>query len=702
MSLFFLQPIYLYGLIATTVPILIHLLNRRRLKRLRFPAVRFVLLSQRRIARTYRLRHWILLALRTFAVLLLVLLLAHPIFQTGVGLLAAGGPASLALVLDNSLSMKWSDGGEGFKRAKEAARLLISAIKEEDRAAVIPTNPAQRRQPHLRGEREMLLKELDEVQISDGSADFSLALRKAYDLVKEPAAQKEIWVITDMALTGWDRFSLSALGQYDPLIPLKIVKVGEKREALNATIKAISVRGRGVAVGLPIHLEASVANFTDKEIKELLVQLHLDGQNREQKLVSLPPKGEQSVSFQLKLTRPGSHHGAVILKKDGLAGNPTAYFALDLRDQLKVLLVDGDPQTSLIQSETFFLTRALNPGEERDPSLFLPTVVVPEGLNSVPLESYQVLIFCNVPGVPDALVPRLQHYVRQGGGLLLFLGDRVQTENYNLKLFESASPILPARIREKRIISEAGGEKIGRLETAHAALQGVTDELLKTSLQSIRVRSYFRADISGGSSLLTLANGDPLLVEKKLGPGRVLLFTTAADHDWSDLPLKTAYLPLMQSLVTYLSADKKGTVDPGITVGAPKKFFLPPSHVGKSLKVIKPDRKEREVTVVADKERSAASFEENDLAGIYRLSLFGSALGQLDIPELYPVNSPFLESRLDTVDERELQAKFNPVRLEVIPLDSLAKGGKRMDLSLPLLLLIIATLATEGWLSQRF
>jgi hypothetical protein len=74
----------------------------------------------------------------------------------------------------------------------------------------------------------------------------------------------------------------------------------------------------------------------------------------------------------------------------------------------------------------------------------------------------------------------------------------------------------------------------------------------------------------------------------------------------------------------------------------------------------------------------------------------------LDIPELYPVNSPFLESRLDTVDERELQAKFNPVRLEVIPLDSLAKGGKRMDLSLPLLLLIIATLATEGWLAQRF
>ncbi|MGH9892005.1 MAG: hypothetical protein ACREA0_08495, partial [bacterium] len=484
--------------------------------------------------------------------------------------------------------------------------------------------------------------------------------------------------------------------------PLKIVKVGKKEETLNATIKELGTRGRGVAVGLPIHLEASIANFTDKEIKDLLVQLRLDGQNREQRLVSLPASGEQTVSFQLKLSEPGSHHGSVALKKDGLAGNPTAYFALELQDKVKVLLVDGDPQTSLIQSETFFLTRALNPAGERDSSLFLPTVVVPEGLHSVELESYQVVIFCNVPAIPDALLPRLQHYLRQGGGLLFFLGDRVQTENYNRQLFDSASPILPVRIGEKRVILEAGGEKIGKMETAHSAMQGAADELLRASLQSVRIRGYYRAGNSTGSPVLALANGDPLLIEKKIGPGRVLLFTTGADHDWSDLPLKTAYLPLVQSLITYLSADKKGAMDAGVPVGAAKKFVLPPAYVGKNLKIVKPDGKEREITLAADKDRAAGSFEENDQAGVYRLSLFGTSLGKLGVPELYPVNPPFLESRLDTVDERELQVKFNPVRPEVIPLESLANGGKRMDLSLPVLLLLIATFAAEGWLAQRF
>jgi hypothetical protein len=109
------------------------------LKRIRFPAVRFILLSQKRISRSYRLRHWILLALRTLAIVLLALLLANPIFQTGAGLFAGGGPVALVVLLDNSLSMTWSGDGNGFKQAKDAARLLISALSEDDRAAIIPT-----------------------------------------------------------------------------------------------------------------------------------------------------------------------------------------------------------------------------------------------------------------------------------------------------------------------------------------------------------------------------------------------------------------------------------------------------------------------------------------------------------------------------------------------------------------------------------
>ncbi len=702
MSLFFLNPLYLFGLFAASLPIVIHLLNRRRIKRIRFPAVRFLLLSQKRISRTKRLRHWILLALRTFAVLVLVLLLARPIFQTGVGLFAAGGPSSIAVVLDNSLSMKWSRDGEGFKQAKEAAARLFASLGAGDRAALIPTNAVSKEPFRLKREKEVLLRDLEGAKTADGSADFAPALTLAYELLREPAAQKEIWVVTDTALTDWDRFSLSAVKQYDPLVPLKIIKVGSKEEPPNAAIKEIRLRGRDVSVGLPIPLQVVIANFSDHEIKDLLVQLHIDDQPREQKLVSLAPRDETEVAFQFVLKGAGSHHGSVTLKKERLAGNPVSYFTLQAQDKLKVLIVDGDPQTSLVLSETFFLSRALNPAGDSDGSPFLPTVTIPDALGTVALESYQAVILCNVAAIPDTLLPRLREYLRQGGGLLIFLGDRVQADDYGRKLFDSAPSILPARLRDRRIVSPGGPEKIERIDVKHPALAPFSDPILFESLKSTRVLGYFRTDAPGASALIALANGDPLALEKRVGAGRVILISTSADRDWSDLPLKTAYLPLTQSLVSYLQAEKKGSLDTGIAVGGTKKFLLPPSYVGKSLRITLPDRKEREISLAPETDNAAASFTENDLAGIYQVNAPPAADRQAGVTPIYPVNPPFLESRLASIGEPELVARFNPARAQIISIDSLEKGGSRRDLSLPLLLALIVTLLSEGWLAQRF
>ncbi|MFQ5917486.1 MAG: BatA domain-containing protein, partial [Candidatus Binatia bacterium] len=611
MPFYFLQPIFLYGLVATSIPLLIHLLNRRRLKTIRFPAVRFILLSQRRIKRNYRLRHLLILALRTCAVLILILLLAHPFFQSGVGLFAGGAPLSSVIVLDNSLSMKLSQEGEGYRQAKEAARVLISSLREEDQSALIPTNALDGQQIHIKGDQKALLRRLDGIPVSAGTADFSFALRKAYELLKEPSGQKAIWLITDMAQTGWDLLALSSMREYDPQIPLKIIKVGKNGGLPNATIKEIKIQEQGVAVGLPIHLDAVIANFSNEEIKDVLVQLHLNDKKKEQRLVSLSPKEELTVGFDFSPEEPGNTTGYVELKKAGVVGNPIVYFTILAREKLKVLIVDGDPQTSLVQSETFFLTRALNPGGSKDSSFFLPTVIIPESLNTVSLKSYQAVIFCNVAVIPDAILPRLRDYLLRGGGLFLFLGDRVRVDDYNRKLFNAPPPILPDRLGNKRVIFGSKGEEIGTVDVTHPALKSLAGKVLETSIKSAKVNGYFRTRISGASSLMTLANGDPLLVEKKVGPGRVLLFTTAADLEWSDLPFKTVYLPLMQSLVSHLSGNNQGSTDTGTTAGATRSFFLPTSYTGKSIRIIKPDDTKRETKFSADGERASAAFQEN-------------------------------------------------------------------------------------------
>ena len=84
--------------------------------------------------------------------------------------------------------------------------------------------------------------------------------------------------------------------------------------------------------------------------------------------------------------------------------------------------------------------------------------------------------------------------------------------------------------------------------------------------------------------LISLANGDPLMVEQKVGQGRVIFVTTGADRDWSDLPLKTAYLPMVQALANYLACGQRGSLDNGIDVGSLKEISLPPAFVGKTLR----------------------------------------------------------------------------------------------------------------------
>ena len=698
MSLFFLYPAFLLGLLAASLPILIHLLNRRRLQRIQFPAVRFILLSQKRISRSYRLRHWLLLALRTLAVVFLVLLLANPIFQTGAGLFAGGGPVSLVVLLDNSLSMTWSGDGNGFKQAKEAAGLLISALDAGDRAALVPTSITGKQTIRLKVQKDVLLRELDAVEIADGTANLSAALDKAYELLSEPAGQKEIRLITDMGLTGWDQFSIAALKRFDPSIPVKVIRISRKEQPLNASIKAIRLGGQGVGVNVPLHIEVTLASFTDQEIKDVLVQLSIGGQNKEQKLATLPPRGETSVSFQTRVSQPGAHSGQVSLKKDGLAGNGVADFTLDAQDKLKVLIVDGDPQTSLVQSDSFFLSRALHPAGEEGSSLFLPTVILADGLNAAALDTYQVIVLCNVAALPDAFVANLQNYLRGGGGLLVFGGDKIQTDNYNQKLAQLA----PAELREKKTGPEASGEKIDKFDSAHPALQIFSDPILLESLKSSRVWGYTRASARGKSAVVSLANGDPLLVEQKIGDGKVIFVTTTADRDWTDLPLKTVYLPLIQSLTQYLAGGKRGQLDPGIAVDSVKEIALPPGLVGKSLRVAKPNKQDSEVPIVGAKDRAVAAIADNDRAGIYRLSFPAGAAKDSGAPQMYAVNRPFLESRLEEIGERELQTKLAPARAEVIPVEALKEGGKRTDLALPLLALLIVTLLLEGWLGQRF
>ena len=409
---------YLAALATAVIPLVIHLLNRRQQKRLRFPAVRFVLISQRRVARTYNLRNWLLLAVRTLAIIFLVLLMAHPLWETGVGLSARGAPLSAVIIVDNSLSMQVREEGAPFTEAKQAAEQILEALDGGDRAAVIATNPVGRAAPRLRDPREAALKDLGPLAVTAGAADFAGALRAAYGLLREAGGQKALWVVTDLGLSGWDRLSLPEVGEYDPTLTMKIVAVGSSGTPPSATVKTLAPRAAHVAPGLDIGLAATLGSFAAGAARDVTARLTIDGKVRDEKQVTLPADADATVAFRFQLDRPGSRSGHVSLHGDGLSGNLRHYFTLHTRDRLNVLLVDGDPQRALVASETFFLSRALNPTGDLSNSVLLPEVILGRRLGQVEFPNgFGTIIVHHVLGHADAVERNargtMRHVIRQ-------------------------------------------------------------------------------------------------------------------------------------------------------------------------------------------------------------------------------------------------------------------------------------------------
>jgi hypothetical protein len=299
-------------------------------------------------------------------------------------------------------------------------------------------------------------------------------------------------------------------------------------------------------------MEITVSNLSDQS-RSALVELHLSGVKVDQKLMDLKAGEDGRASFELFLDRPGWVNGEVRLSGDRLSIDDVFYFPLKVREKIKVLIVDGDPRTSLRSSESYYVVNALHPGGlERSP--FLTSVVTEEGLANVDVKSYEALLLLNVSR-PQA--SRLSSFLESSKPVFIFLGDRVVPEEYN------KIPLFPWRIQE--VVDRQ--EKIVQVDEHHDSLKAFSGAE-GGSLRNAPIRRYFKIEGSK-RNLLTLENKDPLLVEADREKGRLFLFSSSADLDWNDLPLKAAYLPLIQGLVKEAAGLAKSSLPSGIIFGEP-------------------------------------------------------------------------------------------------------------------------------------
>lgn len=557
----FAHPLFLLGCLAALIPLLVHLFDRRRPRHVPFGAISFVLNSVKRTASRLRLKRLILYALRTLILLALPIALARPEWKRETASSAASaGPAATALVLDGSLSMRWSDGTSNFERARDEAKAALRELAPEEPATLVwcTAHPAPPGPPTF--ERQRLMARLDELQPTYEPADLNRCLELgARALEDSPLKGKRLVLVSDFAASSLrlEAPPPTVKGSKDEQIRPEVVLRDAAKGALLPNRALIDVKAEpALQVGPRAwQFTFTAKNFSTEAAKDVELQLKVDGAVVAKGFIDLPANG----TAQKVLSHRFEGGGAVaqvegVLTHDALEADDARAVVLPVPKDLKALVVNGAPSPQRTRDEAFFTEAALAAAGSPVRAVTRDT----EAGWREDFQAYDVVLLLNVEAPPPEVSARLLAFVEAGGGLFLSVGDRVEPEAWNAAL----GAVLPRKLRVIKTAVEPGAPdataraaKLSQVALTHPVLT-LFNGRAREGLMSARFFRYALLEgesAEGGELLASLDDGAPVLAVSRKGKGRVALFTSTVDRDWSDFAIRTSFLPLIQRLSAWLA-----------------------------------------------------------------------------------------------------------------------------------------------------
>ncbi len=582
----FLAPWALFGLALLAIPVVVHLFKPRHVRQTPFSSLRWLNLTQQRMARRIQWHQVLLFALRAAFLTFLVLALARPLW-TATG---DAGVRDRIVVLDVSRSMGRRI--EGRSRPIEAARAIaadaLRAMRPGDRAAVLlagtrttvlapwTTDPA----PHLPA--------LDALESGPTGTDLDSSLETIRSLMNSRRANAavEVHFLTDVASGSWTSAGVGAfvegLSEKERgAISIRVVDVGLP-SANNGWL--IGARLRETATGTTLRVEATCAGETAQTRT-----LKVDGLSGVEPLsgqVALRP-GRVAVFEQplpAAFRRDGSRARVSLDPADELPDDDEWFADLDAAGSLRVLVVETDAPADESRRAGFPLRTAIQALADAGSAAGDATVTVrsPGAIVPADIDAADVIVLADVPGVTSAVAQRLTERVAQGAGLVAFLGPAVDVALWNERFVDPLRPsesLLPARLSVPVRAADPGLDAWGRWNVRHPLLDGLLDPLLGDLAQT-RSRSHVRLDgpiPESDEVLASFDDGTAALVVRRVGAGRVVLFNASADDATCDLPRRKSFVPLVDRLLSLLDATGRAR---SFAAGEPVALALPQSFKG--------------------------------------------------------------------------------------------------------------------------
>jgi len=731
----------LWWLAAAATPLVIHLLSRRRYREVSWAAMEYLLAALQKRSRRLRFEQWLLLLIRTALVVAVVIAVAGPYIERATGPVAAGNPTHRIFVLDGSYSMAYKPGERSrFELAKDLIRDLVARSTQGDGfTLVLMSAPARtivgtpafvadevrdalRRLKNpstadLSGAQRALdeddfLKELRDLKLPQGGGDLLGALDRVEEIMARAKREfprltnTEVYFLSDLERTKWEP-GLAAGGAVRQRLVhlaesarLAVADLGQ-RNCENLAVMNLRAAQAGQSLyttKAPIDVAAEVQNYGSQP-HSVRAELLADGERVQERSLSIPAGGQQNAEFAYRFTSPGDHSLEVRLvgdSSDNLDVDNHRWLALPVKDSIAALVVNGEGAAQHAR----YLVDALNP--YRDGSEGMPVQVeqVADGsLLELDLKRFDCIFLSNVAQFTAGEAHGLADYVHGGGGLVVFLGDRVDASLYNDQLggrrpgwprllpalLDGLSPpgtyhFDPLDYKDPLVHEFAGNTRAGLLSTIvnryfrmkkpDAPGRGLSPFSAGTIAAMVAEKKAEKKGtvpfpLGAQVALAFLPTGDPAIVAARTAGGRVIVVALpvsfasvdpATKAPWSNWPLKASFQPMMQNLL--LGAIGPQGADRNLLVGQPLESTLPTGGASAAVVLQNPEGRKEQIRVAARDESNRWTYSETWQSGIYRAELPSAASQN----RLYAVNINPTESALQKIDPALL-----PEQLTVVP-----------------------------------
>lgn len=719
MELPFLNPWMLAALPAVGIPVLIHLLNRHRAVTIEWGAMDLLRRVMVFRSRQIRLEDLLLMAVRCVVILLVLLAIARP---TTRWLPVVRRPdTGVVIAVDLSLSMAHRPGVtsrfdealgrvRGILRTMEPARpLTLVALASRPKVLLrnVACDPARVEQV------------LGELRPSDGLLNLEEGLAALAPLAAElKAPRREAYLVTDAQaatfrdLSDRSRLALGALAAAAETWIVAVPVAGEE----NVAVRRFDLSSGVLRVGAIARFQAVVDNLgrAPQDVGE--VSLLVNDQVVDRRFVGrLMPGRSAGVHLYAPLQRAGVARLAARVGDDALGADNARLAVIDVRSVLRVLCVDGE---AVRGRDDWRLGAASMGGGNGAAAMLVATALAPAtidrsearpevemvpwtALPSVRPADFDVVVLVNVPDVPSDKAAELRRFVEQGGGLIVLPGGNVKPEVLNRRFLAGGCSLLPAEVLPAEDLVPAG-------RTDMPLDLDLPDHPLATPLRSLprellgegRVYRYLRVrPLPETRTVLRLAGGEPLLLERLVGRGKVLLWTTAADRTWSNLAVNPLLPMLFQQAVTHLA---RRPFETPVIVGEPIVLPLPGLAAGEEVGVRYPDGRSAVGRTVLRAGEVVVQTDPTGAPGFYELQPGGEG----PIVSV-AANVDTAESDVKALGAEELAAAFATLPVRVLPGDgnvaaavAAARTGREMW---PVLLVAaLALLAAEALLARWY